>query len=355
MSVDLAKQLGEGMSLTFDGKKIEEAAGNVLSEPLAYMDLAHRYVSDACKLHALAFGVAGSQILAGPYETSRSAQDKNLAAGSKKLHELAQGLAEVEKTFTKAEKANTIAPARKVDVKYTTPSSSGNARSEGEASIVGTELLLLPEYIGIAMALGASSALAPTALVAVAAWALVTPDDSALQKASGGWESAATQLGAIDMDTAIKPLDDGGWESENRAAFDNWIKRFKSEMSLSEKYCTTNSGALDAARRDIDKLQTTFFFIAAATLAMIIAFQACVAIPVVGAFFEVGIQVLGVTLSAETCTVVGSVVAVLGMAFGPLADMFTGSDSSFASLKVMAGGGKSFSDISVTWQHPSLS
>ena len=342
--------MGDGGKIANDPDKIDEAAKNVVSEPLAYMDLAKQYVDKACDLHFLAFGVIGSAILGSAYHQSWQDQKDNLQGGVDKIKELGKGLSYVAANYRNAESANDPV-GRKVDVSYTEPKGGDNSASFTEGAILAAGLELLPTYIGVATALGASSALAPTAIGATVAWALFTPDDDAVHKAIGGWGATSTQLGAVGLDDALKPLDEGWTEGDALQAFNNWKTRFLTEIEQAKGAADKNKEALEKVLEAIEQVQTDFFIFAALSLAAIIAYTVLEKVPYIGPIAAVLKQLQGALVAVGAVGAVGAIVWILQEFVGPLKELWAGRKG-FAELEVNAGGGNTFKDIQITWDDP---
>jgi hypothetical protein len=76
-------------------EEIAQAAANFVGAPHSDMQDALNSVKNDCRLSSLAFGVIGSLLLSGPYETSRSAQESSLSAGVKLVDDVSSGLKRV--------------------------------------------------------------------------------------------------------------------------------------------------------------------------------------------------------------------------------------------------------------------
>ncbi|WP_433229354.1 hypothetical protein [Actinomadura formosensis] len=344
-------------------EKIAETAGEMSSEPLSYMKVAHEYTEKACDLNPLAFGVICHFLFSSSYESSRSTLSNSIDAGAKQLKTASEGLVKVANTIAKAEIANSADTRAKRAPKsqYTKPSSSwGFAPKEGAltgAGWAGAGIgALLAKNIAIATANGASKTLAPTAIASTILWALFTPIDSDIQEAIGGWNAAKTNLEGVTGGTweGIAKTLDKNWEGDSKSAFDNWAEIFKKEVEQTAAAADKNSQALTELVQQLHFIQNAMFGFAMISLAAIIAFSIGENTPYVGIFFRVAKLIQGAILSAGTAASVTAVLGVAGIAIGPLQDIASAAGLNFAKLEVNLGGGTSFKDINIDWAQPTV-
>lgn len=349
--------------LIANGEAIGKAAGEMSSEPLAYMKLAHQYTEQACDLNPIAFGLVCSMILSSAYETSRSGLSDSIQQGAKQLETAAGGLVKVANTIAEAEVANAADAKANRDpgFTYTKPQTTGGLGGF-EAGVIaggwgGAGLTaLIAKNLAVATANGASSALAPTAIASTILWALFTPMDSDIMEAKGGWDAAKAQLEGVTGTTwegIAKTLEDN-WKGDSKTAFDNWAQQFKAEVTQTADAASKNSQALVDIVQQIHMVQNTMAVFAFISLAAIIVFSIGEKLPYVGPLFTLAKNIQGAILSSGTGVAITAVLAIVGMAVGPLAAITSALGTNFATLANNQGGGTSFKDIKIDWAKPGV-
>ncbi|WP_242909081.1 hypothetical protein [Actinomadura terrae] len=339
-------------------EEIAKNAGEMKSEPYGYMKLAQEYTDKACHMHPLAFGVICSALLSSEYENSRHALSESIKAGVKQLEIASGGLVKVANTIAEAEVASSAdtKAARDPGFKYKEPDGkSGLSMAEGAALFGGVTLAV--ENLAIATACGASSALAPTAIVSTVLWAMFTPDDPTLSKAVGGWESVATQIAGVTGGTweNISKSLDKNWEGDSKNAYDTWAEVFKAEVDQTKAAAEKNKTALEEIIKQIHNLQNSMFIFAMGCLVAIIAFAVAENAPYIGPICRVLKEIQGLILSGGTGTVIAAVLAVVAGGLGPLRDMLDVLGANFATLAVnQGGGGTSFKEVNINWAQPNV-
>lgn len=344
-------------------EKIAENAGEMSSEPLTYMKVAHEYIEKACDMNPIAFGLICSALFSSSYESSRSALSGSVDAGAKQLQTAAGGLVKVANTIAKAEVANSAdAKAKRAPkIEYKEPAGGGGfGTAEGIALGAGWAgagiTALLAKNIAIATANGASKALAPTAIMSTILWALFTPMDGEISKAIFGWNAAKTNLDGVTTGTwenIAKSLDKN-WEGDSKSAYDTWADIFKKEVEQTAAAAEKNSQALTELVQQIHFIQNAMFGFALISLAAIIIFSIGENTPFVGPAFRVAKLIQGAVLSAGTAASVTAVLGVAGIAIGPLQEIASAAGLNFAKLEVNLGGGTSFKDINIDWAQPTV-
>jgi hypothetical protein len=100
------------MTIKGDPDVLMKVAHGVLAEPYAYIERAKSTIDGPCRLPVLAFGIAPSITLAGPYEDARTAVAKATDDGAATVRSMAVGFANVAHAMGGADLANTLAPAK---------------------------------------------------------------------------------------------------------------------------------------------------------------------------------------------------------------------------------------------------
>lgn len=349
--------------LIANGEAIAKAAGEMSSEPLAYMKLAHQYTEQACDLNPIAFGLICSMFLSSAYETSRSGLSDSIQQGAKQLETAAGGLVKVANTIAEAEVASAADARANRDpgYTYTKPQTTGGFGGVEGGIIAGGWggaglAALLAKNIAVATANGASAALAPTAIVSTALWVLFTPMDNDIQEAKGGWDATKAQLDGVIGSTwegIAKTLEDN-WKGDSKTAFDNWAQQFKAEVTQTADAASQNSQALVDIVQQIHLVQNAMAVFAFISLAAIIIFSIGEKLPFVGPAFTLAKNIQGAVLSTGTGVTISAILAIVGMGVGPLATIVSAVGTNFATLANNQGGGTSFKDIKIDWAKPNV-
>ncbi len=330
---------------------IDKAASNVVSAPLAYLELAHRYLEDACKAHIMAFGVIGTPYLQVQYEHTRSLHSGNLQAGCDKLNEMANGLAYVAAHWRAAERANTFTKPAGVtpDLPYVPPTGSSNLGNVVEFAGLYFSWSLAAVRLAEAAVLTACGAMAPPAMIGFAAWGLWTPDDARLSEVQAGWSMAADKVDAAreELVTALKPLDDGWRDSADREAFDAWLPSLLTELGQTASDLRKVAERLGKIHDDLNAVQMRLFIFSAACFALIIFYSAAENAPYVGPIFKVLKYIQGIVLGFGVIGALSEVAALLAasllMAPAPVKPGLPGLSMN-ADNK-----GVGLADLSITW------
>jgi len=299
---------------------IDEAANNVMSEPLAYLQLAKEYVERDCKGHAMMLGAIGMPAVLASYHPSYDAFQATVTGGVDKLKEMANGLSYVAANWAKSERANTPT-GKPTDVQYKKPGDGSNTANAFEFAGIYWASSLAVLQLASEGALAACGALSPAALISVAAWALWTPDDAELSRVEGGWEAAsgAVQAAIDQLDAALRPLEDG-WDADDRRAFDVWLATFKTELKQTKDDLKAMADAIKTAHDNINDAQFKFFTFAMISLAMIIFYTALDGTPfapVAEALKQIQSVMLNVTATATLAWIAqAAVFAVAAWAAG---------------------------------------
>ena len=322
------------MTIKGDPDGMIKVARRVLAEPYAYVERAESTMEGPCRLPALAFGVAPSIFLAGPYDDARDAVAKATGASADTLKSMASGFANVAVAMGGAEQANTLAPSRP-PLPNTDIQSDGSASAGTEAALFGAEVFLMADWVATGGVLATCGILAPAALASVLVWALVEPDDASLSQVISAWMSAGRDLDSSSkyLELELGPLDDA-WPSEDtsRQAFDRWKIPFDQDFEQLQGDPDKVAEALSGAVDKVHDVQTDFFFLAAGTLAAIIVLTALDAVPFVNIGAEATKEILGVTLSIETGSTVLVIAGICKDAFDALKGM-VGTPGSFDMSK----------------------
>lgn len=317
------------MTIKGDPDVLMKVAHGVLAEPFAYIERAKSSVDGPCRLPALAFGVAPSFTLAGPYDDARSAVAKATDDGAAAVKSLAVGFANVAHAMGGADLANTLAPAKpplpKPDIQP-----GGSDAASAESAVFGVEVMLLAEWVAIGGTLAACGALAPAALASITTWALVEPDDSSLGQAISAWLSANKDIDSASryLELALGPLDQG-WPDEDTARqdFDRWKIPFDQDLDLLKEAPGTVADALSEAVNQVHEIQTDAFIVAAGALAAILVLTAMEAVPLgfLGAFPAK--EAIGIALDIEMGASVLAIVGVCKGLFDAMKALVQSSDS----------------------------
>ena len=303
------------MTIKGDPDAMIKVAKGVLAEPYAYVERAKSTAAGPCKLPSLAFGIAPSIVLSGPYEDARAAVEKALGDGADAMKSMAVGMGNVATAMGGAEQANTLAPSKpplpKADIQ-----SDGSDSAGTESAIMGAEVLLMAEWIATGGTLAACGALAPAAIASLATWALVEPDDSSLSQAVSAWMSASKDVDSSTryLDLALDPLDDA-WPSEDssRQAFNKWKIPFDQDFDDLKEAPSAVGDALNDAVDQVHEVQTDAFITAAGALATILVLTALDAVPFVDIGAEAIKEAIGIALDVEMGA---NVLAIVGICKG---------------------------------------
>jgi len=341
------------MTIKGDPDVIIKVAKGVLAEPYAYVERAKSTMDGPCQLPSMAFGIAPSIALSGPYEDARAAVAKATGDGGEAFKSMAIGFANVAHAMGGADQASTIGPSKpqlpKTDIR-----SDGSDSAGGEAVALGVEVSLMIEWVATGGVLATCGILAPAAIGAIVAWALVEPDDASLSQAISAWMSASSDLDSASryLDLALSPLDDG-WPGEDtsRQDFDKWKIPFDKDFDDLKEAPGTVGDALGGAVEAVNEVQTDFFILAAGTLAAILVLTALDAVPFVNIGAETAKEILGVTLSIET----GSTVVIIAGICKDLFDALKGLPATAGSFEMSKPGQQKLPDFkelpAITWTH----
>lgn len=335
-----------------DPAEINKTALAVMAEPYGYVNRAHSTISSDCHLPFLAFGIAPSVALSGPYEDSRAKLETVGKQATDTFHALATGLGNVAKVYGAAEAANTV-NGRPAKLEPTGISSDGSDRAGTQAGVLTVEVMLLVEWIAAGGVIAACGALAPSALAAAATWALVEPDDASLSRAISAWESVSADVKHSKeyLDLALKPLD-SAWPSEDgsRQDFDKWMIPFGDDVDAYAEAAGKLGETLSSAVEQVHEVQTETFLTAAITLGTLIALTAMDLIPGAAAVVEPLKEVVGAILDIE----VGAQVVVVGVVLKNLFDLFKGMVETADSFDMAKPGSHAlpkFQDVKIDWVH----
>jgi hypothetical protein len=343
------------VTITADPDTINKTAVSVMAEPYGYVNRAHSTIGSDCHLPFLAFGIAPSLALSGPYEGARAKLETVGKQGTETFQALATGLADVAKTLGAAEAANTMVcvPAK---LEPTGIASDGSDRTGTQAGVLSVEVMLLMEWIATGGVIAACGALAPSALAALATWALVQPDDASISRAISAWESVSDDVKHSKeyLDLALKPLD-GAWpdDDSSRQAFDKWMIPFGDNVDQYAEAAGQLGDTLKEAVGQVHEVQTETFLTASITLGTLIALTAMDAIPFAAAVIEPLKEVVGAILDIE----VGAQVVIVGVVLKSLFDLFKGMIETVDSFDMDKPGSHTlpkFEDVKIDWagSHP---
>jgi hypothetical protein len=305
---------------------------------------AKQAIADA-KLDWLDFGVIGGFFTHG-YEQARAAHEDNLEQGRKRFEEMIKGLNTVARNYHAVEQANIINNKKKSDPASTgSPwSTDSNATKEG---VMLTLFMLAAQNLAIATMLGVAGTMAPAALAGAAMWALFTPNDEALNKAAGKWQTAHDEMAIFgnQSDAGLNILNAAWKESEAKTAFDKFYAALKNEAAQTADALAECKKSLETIASSLGTAQNVFFAQTVASLVAIIACEALIAIPIVGQIAKVTQQVLGVTLAIEAGIAVTIIGAMLTTSVNTIKSV---ASTSFQGQHPNADGtGVNFKDITV--------
>jgi hypothetical protein len=257
-----------------DPPQIDRAAGNVVSEPLAYMQLAQQYLERACAGHPMLFGAVGLPIVQVQYGHTLEVHLNNVKAGVDKLREMANGLSYTAAHWANAEWANTPV-GKPPHLEYKTPSAGSGLKNAAEFGGLYWVASLAAARLAAEESIMACGALAPAALTAMGIWALWTPDDVGLTEVQGGWEAASGAVQAVmdQLDAALRPLD-GAWDADDRHAFDSWLASFKTELVQTRDDLKAVADRIKALHDELSDTQMKFLIFSLVCLGMIIFYTA---------------------------------------------------------------------------------
>jgi hypothetical protein len=343
------------VTITADPDTINKTAVSVLAEPYGYVSRAHATIGNDCHLPFLAFGIAPSFVLSGPYEDARAKLETVGKQGSDTFQALATGLANVAKTLGAAEAANTMicVPAK---LEPTGIASDGSDRTGTQAGVISVEVMLLMEWMATGGVIAACGALAPTALAALATWALVEPDDASISRAISAWESVGDDVKHSKeyLDLALRPLD-GAWpdDDSSRQAFDRWMIPFGDNVDQYASAAGQLGDTLKEAVGQVHEVQMETFLTASIALGTLIALTAMDAIPFAAAVIEPIKQGVAALLDLD----IGAQVIIAGVVLKNVFDMVKGMIDTVENFDMAKPGSHAlpkFDEVKIDWagSHP---
>jgi uncharacterized protein YukE len=330
---------------------IDKVANKVMSEPLAYMQVAKQYLERDCKGHPLMLGVIGMPAILSKYDPSYDDLLKSVTGGVDKLKEMANGLSYVAAHWAHAEHANTPTGSP-TDVRYKKPDGDSNVGNVLEGVFWMWAAKLAAVQLAAQGTLKACGALTPAAVIASVAWLLWTPDDAALTHVQGGWEAAsgAVQAAIDQLDAALRPLDNA-WDADDRDAFDVFLGKFKTELTQTKEDLKAMADAIKTAHDDINEAQFKFFVFAIICLVMIIFYKALSATPaaaVAQALEQIQAIMLNISATATLAWIAQASVFVV-------AAVMTGKSSITPDIPGITenadGQGTGLQDIKIDWDN----
>jgi hypothetical protein len=274
------------VSLTVgDPERIDEAAQEVVGEPLGMMKAAHEYLEKDCVLHPLAFGVLFSALVSADYEAARKLHSGNLAGGETLLQDMGNGLAAVAANLRKADHAsNPTGRALSEDEAY----HPVKATDDNWDNKLGIAPMLMQVQLAamalVTMELETEIAEACwTAIIAAVVWMLVIPDDAALSKAIGGWEQAGEHLGKIDIPKALTSLNDpASWGGPSRDAFNTWLGRLHEGIESAKDGAEANVKILESLFEALNHIEEEALKESIIALVKILVLKALEEVPYIG-------------------------------------------------------------------------
>lgn len=338
------------MTIKGDPEAMLKVASNVKAEPCGYIDRAHKTIASDTHLPSLAFGIAPSIAISGPYEQGRSALEGAGQRASEAFHGVATGLTNVAKAMSGAEHANTPIN-RPAELQPTGISSDGSDRAGTQAGAMTVEVMLLLEWLSTGGTLTACSFVAPSAIAAVVTWGLVEPDDASLSRAISAWESAAQDVGYSKqyLDNSLKPLD-AAWpeEDSSRQAYDRWMIPFNTDVNTYVSAVNTMRDTLKGAVDQIHEVQNESFMIAAVSLGVLLSLSVLELVPFAAPIIEPLKEAAGVVLGVE----IGANVVVMGVIAKNLFDQYNSMNKSAEGFQMGKPGSHDipkFQDVKIDW------
>lgn len=339
-------------NLAVTQRLLREAGGLVMEEPYAGMASARNYVQHECKMHPLAFGVTAIPGVTIPYEGSRSYQEENLTKGVELMENISRGLAVAAGLYDSMETANTVTPESPVEVE------SGQVDSPG---VVDSAPALVPSgielYVKWLVALGcgiACTGMTPFAAAAPAVWALVQPDDAAIDAAISGWRAAEAKLAGVTFTDVSERLDDGDskWEGDGRDEFDTFLTWVVHEIEQTKTAAGTNASQLQTIQTTLDGLVIPFMAFSLVNLGLVACYFACSFIPFVGPAFNALCHIQGGIMSLFSVLQVTSQTSmvVAGLGSTGAATLYLGQG--FAEQQPNLGPGMDFDQLEISWAEP---
>lgn len=338
-----------------DGDGVVNAATQYAGTPYQKLDNAWQGAQNAT-LSPLAFGLVGSAVVQGDYESSRSRWETELKHGVDKWIDVIKALNKVAKTHHAAEQASTPnadgAVIKAASGDFSMPDLS-SSRFSGELGALVVTWGLLIENLTIGAILASASAMAPAAIIATVAWAAFSPMDGELNHATSLWGVVERNLG--DFQDALTPgtnILNTAWPAgqPNRTAFDNFMYQFNQEVDDAKAAATTNKGALDKLNSDLSQIQQSFLIEAIGVLVMMIASQALAVVPFVGPIFEALVQALGTGLAGVTTGTVGVIALAIATSGKQLLSL--AGDASFAGAAPASDDHPpSFQQVKISWDN----
>lgn len=331
---------------------LREAGGLVMEEPYSGVASARNFVQHECKLHPLAFGVTAIPGVTIPYEGSRDYQQQNLDKGVELMENISRGLAVAAGMYDSMEAANTVTPEQVVPVETGQVDSPGVIDSAPGVIPSGIEI-----YVKWAVALGcgiAATGMTPFAAAAPAVWALVQPDDAAIDAAITGWRAAEAKLGGVTFDAITSRLDDGDspWEGDGRDTFDTFLTWVVHEIEQTKTAAGNNASQLQTIQTTLDGLVIPFMTFSIVNLALVACYFGASFIPFVGPAFNALCHIQGGIMSLfsvlQVTTQTAMVVAGLGGTVAATAYLGQG----FAEQQPNLGPGMDFDQLEISWAEP---
>ncbi|KQY56665.1 MULTISPECIES: hypothetical protein [unclassified Nocardioides] len=288
-------------------------AKKVAAEPHAYVQRAHHTVANECPLQPLAFGILPSAFVSSSYEGARAFMGTATEQGTEATLNLARGLGDVARAYGSAEAVNTV-NASLPELPPTNIDGTGDSTG-GQIAVVGAEVGLLVMWSLTGATIVGCSALAPTALGAMTAWAVVQPDDAALSRAFSAWGSARmdSQMAKNELAAKLSGLNDAWPSSETaREAYDSWKLLYDSNLDLLIQSLQGVETTFDNVVDAIGTSEDLMFGIVVGTLALLITLTALELIPGASAVIQPIKQLAGLGLTLGT---IATVIGIGGLVF----------------------------------------
>jgi hypothetical protein len=355
-----------GTMVANDPDLIYQSAKLFLGDPLLQMEQAHQLVQERCKVSPLAFGVIGTPLLGGDYESARGYAEKNLNDGVDKVRETGEKLGAVAEKWGEVDAHNTI-----MLLANPTPAALPPLQSHGSPQmaqmITGGAGIGLGEGMEVIALLVARNAMIATGLkacreleimssVAVVLWLMFQPDEGSINEAIDSWNNTNSVLTACGnaVTAAVGPATKG-WSGDDRNAFDQYIVVLKNDLTDAATGAKTNADALLKIIGQLNDAQTTFLFIVMMAMVSIIilsviAMSGTPAAPAAAMMKKM----VGFEVAAATAEVLLGIYQTINDGLKPIKEWWSSANQLFARPRgsaptVGGGSGTTFATVKINW------
>ena len=296
-----------------DPDKLLDLANSVNANSYSPM-LQTQQLVQACSLDAQAFGVIGSAIMGGSYESARSDFEQAAAAGAQTIYSGATGLANVATLYSQAENANTATLSLSPLSNTLSGAQTGGHDGAGTFALglggFAAEVALTGLYAIVMGGVETCAALTPVAFAAVVMWGLTKPDDTEINQCLSNWGAASTHASEsrTNLQQILRDKLEDAWPSGDgaRPAFDAWMSDLDGNLAQYQTAIANVVPTISAAASDLHQANEAMLGVVLGAVATLIALTSLDiffgagegAKTVVGAFLVAAIGTTSVTITA---------------------------------------------------------